>query len=144
MDWLWISRRIVVKHRNCFRSARSFALGSKHDVWRFANLVVGQLHCCARSLQRGSGIYDLEDSQRFIREIMSKDQDGQNDECSRDELIANLERFQDDLKDSVSNKSTQLKALIGGASSLAMFSSFLLGRKSGKKRSSRSDSETAE
>ncbi|MDA2968290.1 MAG: hypothetical protein O3A62_01365 [Actinomycetota bacterium] len=75
---------------------------------------------------------------------MSKDQDGQNDECSRDELIANLERFQDDLKDSVSNKSTQLKALIGGASSLAMFSSFLLGRKSGKKRSSRSDSETAE
>lgn len=75
---------------------------------------------------------------------MSKDQDGQNDECSRDELITNLERFQDDLKDSVSNKSTQLKALIGGASSLAMFSSFLLGRKSGKKRSSRSDSETAE
>ncbi len=75
---------------------------------------------------------------------MSKNQDGQNDDRSRDELIASLEQFQDDLKNSVSNKSTQLKALIGGASSFAMVSSFLLGRKSGKKRSSRSDSETAE
>ena len=144
MDWFWISRRIVVKHRNCFRSARDFALSSKHDVWRFANLVVGQLHRRPCRLQRGSCIYDFEDSQRFIREIMNKNQDDSNEDRSRDELIANLEQFQDDLKDSVSNKSTQLKALIGGASSLAMFSSFLLGRKSGKKRGSRSDSETAE
>jgi hypothetical protein len=66
------------------------------------------------------------------------------DEISRDELIVNLEQFQDDMKDSVSNKSTQLKALIGGASSLAMVSSFLLGRKSGKKIKPRSNSETAE
>ena len=72
---------------------------------------------------------------------MNKNQDDSNEDRSRDELIANLEQFQDDLKDSVSNKSTQLKALIGGASSLAMFSSFLLGRKSGKKRKSRPDSE---
>jgi len=41
---------------------------------------------------------------------MSKD-----DKISRDELIANLEQFQDDLKESISSKSTQLKALIGGA-----------------------------
>ncbi len=75
---------------------------------------------------------------------MRNNEGSQNGNLSRDELIANLERFQDDLKDSISNKSTQLKALIGGASSLAMFSSFLLGRKSAKKRSSRSDSETAE
>lgn len=75
---------------------------------------------------------------------MNKNNDSQNDNRSRDELIANLEQLQDDLKDSVSNKSTQMKALIGGASSFAMFLSFLLGRKSGKKRSSRSDSETAE
>jgi|APGre2960657468_1045069.scaffolds.fasta_scaffold03015_4 hypothetical protein len=66
------------------------------------------------------------------------------DEISRDELIVNLEQFQDDMKDSVSSKSTQLKALIGGASSLAMVSSFLLGRKSGKKIKPRSNSETAE
>ena len=66
------------------------------------------------------------------------------DEISRDELIVNLEQFQDDIKDSVSSKSTQLKALIGGASSLAMVSSFLLGRKSGKKIKPRSNSETAE
>jgi hypothetical protein len=66
------------------------------------------------------------------------------DEISRDELIVNLEQFQDDMKDSVSSKSTQLKALIGGASSLAMVSSFLLGRKSGKKVKPRSNSETAE
>ena len=65
-------------------------------------------------------------------------------EISRDELIVNLEQFQDDIKDSVSSKSTQLKALIGGASSLAMVSSFLLGRKSGKKIKPRSNSETAE
>jgi hypothetical protein len=66
------------------------------------------------------------------------------DEISRDELIVNLEQFQDDMKDSVSSKSTQLKALIGGASSIAMVSSFLLGRKSGKKIKPRSNSETAE
>ena len=66
------------------------------------------------------------------------------DKISRDELIVNLEQFQDDIKDSVSSKSTQLKALIGGASSLAMFSAFLLGRKSGKKTKPRSNSETAE
>jgi len=66
------------------------------------------------------------------------------DEISRDELIVNLEQFQDDMKDSVSSKSTQLKALIGGASSLAMVSSFLLGRKTGKKIKPRSNSETAE
>jgi phage gpG-like protein len=66
------------------------------------------------------------------------------DEISRDELIENLEHFQDDFKDSITSKSTQLKALIGGASSLAMISSFLLGRKSGKKSKSGSDSETAE
>ena len=66
------------------------------------------------------------------------------DEISRDELISNLEQFQDDMKDSVSSKSTQLKALIGGASSLAMVSSFLLGRKSVKKIKPRSNSETAE
>ena len=66
------------------------------------------------------------------------------DEISRDELIVNLEQFQDDMKDSVSSKSTQLKALIGGASSLAMISSFLLGRKGGKKIKPRSNSETAE
>jgi hypothetical protein len=48
------------------------------------------------------------------------------------------------MKDSVSNKSNQIKALIGGASSLAVVSSFLLGRKSGKKVKPRSNSETAE
>lgn len=67
-----------------------------------------------------------------------------DDKISRDELIANLEQFQDDLKNSISSKSTQLKALIGGASSLAMISSFLLGRKSGKKSKPGSNSETAE
>ncbi len=61
---------------------------------------------------------------------------------SRDDLISHLEQFQDGLKDSLSNRSTQLKALVGGASSLAMLSSFFLGRKSGKKRGSRSNSET--
>ena len=66
------------------------------------------------------------------------------DTISRDELIANLEQFQDDLKDTISSKSTKLKALIGGASSLAMISSFLLGRKSGKKFNPKSKSETAE
>ena len=75
---------------------------------------------------------------------MSKENQESGGAVSRDELIANLEHFQEDLKNSVSKKSTQLKALIGGASSIAMFSSFLLGRKSGKKRRSRSDSESAE
>ncbi|NBY45707.1 MAG: hypothetical protein EBQ64_07090 [Acidimicrobiia bacterium] len=68
----------------------------------------------------------------------------QDDKISRDELIASLEQFQDDFKDSISSKSTQLKALIGGASSLAMISSFLLGRKSGKKSKPGSSSETAQ
>ena len=71
--------------------------------------------------------------------MKEKDQD-----FSRDDLISNLEQFQDDLKDILSRRSTQLKALIGGASSLAMLSSFFLGRKSGKKRGTRSTSETAE
>ncbi|MBM3805102.1 MAG: hypothetical protein FJW19_00460 [Actinobacteria bacterium] len=53
---------------------------------------------------------------------------------SRDEVIANLEQFQDDVKDNLSSRSTQLKALIGGASSLGLLSSFLLGRRSGKKK----------
>ena len=68
----------------------------------------------------------------------------EDDKISRDELIANLEQFQDDLKDSISSKSTQLKALIGGVSSFAMISSFLLGRKSGKKNKPGPNSETAE
>jgi len=89
--------------------------------------------CCGCASNR------LKDSQRHASEVMSKD-----DKVSRDELIANLEQFQDDLKDSISSKSTQLKALIGGASSLAMISSFLLGRKSGKKSKPGPNSETAE
>jgi arsenate reductase-like glutaredoxin family protein len=67
-----------------------------------------------------------------------------DDEISREELIANLEQFQHDFKDSISSRSTQLKALIGGASSLAMISSFLLGRKSGKKSKPESNSETSD
>lgn len=106
-------------------------------------MVVGQLHRRPCRLQRGSCIYDFEDSQRFIREIMSKNKDSENEQFSRDELIANLEELQDGIKESVGNRSTQLKALLGGASSLAMFSSFLLGRKSGKKRKSRPDSENS-
>ena len=67
-----------------------------------------------------------------------------DDEISRDEVIADLEKFQDDIKETVSSKSLQLKALVGGASSLAMLSSFFLGRKSGKKRNSSSDSDSPE
>ena len=62
-----------------------------------------------------------------------------DDEITREEVVADLEKLQDDIKETVSNKSLQLKALVGGASSLAMLSSFFLGRKSGKKRSSASD-----
>lgn len=60
-------------------------------------------------------------------------------EPSRDEVIANLEQFQDDVKENLSNRSTQLKALIGGASSLGLLSSFLLGRRSGKRKSRPND-----
>lgn len=67
-----------------------------------------------------------------------------DDDCSRQELIATLEQFQLDLKNTASNRSAQLKALIGGASSLAMLSSFLLGRNSAKKRASKSDSKKGE
>ncbi len=67
-----------------------------------------------------------------------------DDEISREEVIADLEKFQDDIKETVSSKSLQLKALVGGASSLAMLSSFFLGRKSGKKRNSSSDSDSLE
>lgn len=67
---------------------------------------------------------------------MSRDGDDMHDEVSREEIISNLQQFQDNLKSSLSNKSLQIKALIGGASSLGILSSFLLGRKSGKKRKS--------
>lgn len=67
-----------------------------------------------------------------------------DDEISREEVIADLEKFQDDIKETVSSKSLQLKALVGGASSLAMLSSFFLGRKSGKKRNSSLDSDSPE
>jgi len=67
-----------------------------------------------------------------------------DDEISREEVIADLEKFQDDIKETVSSKSLQLKALVSGASSLAMLSSFFLGRKSGKKRNSSSDSDSLE
>ncbi len=63
----------------------------------------------------------------------------QEDEVSREEIVAGLEQFQDDLKVSLGNKSLQLKALVGGASALGILSSFLLGRKSGKKRVAESD-----
>ena len=106
-------------------------------------MVVGQLHRRPWHLQCSSILYDFEDSQRIFREIMSKNKDSDNEQFSRDELIANLEDLQDGIKESVGNRSTQLKALLGGASSLAMFSSFLLGRKSGKKRKSRPDSENS-
>ena len=66
------------------------------------------------------------------------------DEVSREEVVAGLERFQDDLKVSLGNKSLQLKALIGGASTLGMLSSFLLGRKSGKKRGTESDANSTD
>ena len=66
------------------------------------------------------------------------------DEVSREEVVAGLERFQDDLKVSLGNKSLQLKALIGGASTLGMLSSFLLGRKSGKKRGTESDTNSTD
>ncbi len=68
----------------------------------------------------------------------------QDDEVSRDEVIAGLERFQDDLKVSLGNKSLQLKALVGGASTLGMLSSFLLGRKSAKKRGAEPDTNSTE
>lgn len=67
-----------------------------------------------------------------------------DDEISREEVIADLEKFQEDIKETVSSKSLQLKALVGGASSLAMLSSFFLGRKSGKKRNPSSDSDSPE
>lgn len=70
---------------------------------------------------------------------MSKEED-----ISRDDVVAGLEKFQADLKDSLSNKSTQIKALIGGASSMAMLSSFLLGRKSGKKKDKFRSSDSTE
>ncbi len=66
------------------------------------------------------------------------------DEVSREEVVAGLERFQDDLKVSLGNKSLQLKALIGGASTLGVLSSFLLGRKSGKKRGVESDTNSTD
>lgn len=66
------------------------------------------------------------------------------DEVSREEVVAGLEKFQDDLKVSLGNKSLQLKALIGGASTLGMLSSFLLGRKSGKKRGTESDANSTD
>ncbi len=66
------------------------------------------------------------------------------DEVSREEVVAGLEKFQDDLKVSLGNKSLQLKALIGGASTLGMLSSFLLGRKSGKKRGTESDTNSTD
>ena len=68
----------------------------------------------------------------------------QDDEVSRDEVIAGLERFQDDLKVSLGNKSLQLKALVGGASTLGMLSSFLLGRKSAKKRGAEPDTNSTD
>ena len=68
----------------------------------------------------------------------------QGDEVSREEVVASLEQFQNDLKVSLSNKSLQLKALIGGASTLGMLSSFLLGRKSGKKRGAESDTDSTD
>ncbi len=68
----------------------------------------------------------------------------QEDEVSRDEVIAGLERFQDDLKVSLGNKSLQLKALVGGASTLGMLSSFLLGRKSAKKRGAEPDTNSTD
>ncbi len=66
------------------------------------------------------------------------------DEVSREEVVAGLEKLQDDLKVSLGNKSLQLKALIGGASTLGMLSSFLLGRKSGKKRGTESDTNSTD
>jgi ABC-type Fe3+-hydroxamate transport system substrate-binding protein len=67
-----------------------------------------------------------------------------DDEVSRDELIADLQQFQDNIKDAVSDKSNQLKALVGGASTLGMISSFLLGRKSGKRRNTESREKSDE
>ena len=142
MDWIRVSRGIVLERWNSFGSAWRVAVSAKHVTGGLRSVVMGQLPSSTECLRSGFVGYGVSNSKRIIRKIMSKDKLG--DEVSRDELIENLERFQDDLKNTVSNKSTQLKALIGGASSLAMFSSFLLGRKSGKKRGSRSDSETAE
>lgn len=68
----------------------------------------------------------------------------QGDEVSREDVVAGLEQFQDDLKVSLGNKSLQLKALVGGASTLGMLSSFLLGRKSGKKRGAESDTNSTD
>lgn len=102
-------------------------------------MVVDELFNRSNCLCCDIAFHCLKDSQRHSTKVMSNE-----DKISRDELIVNLEQFQDDLKDSISNKSTQLKALIGGASSLAMISSFLLGRKSGKKTKPGSNSETAE
>ncbi len=68
----------------------------------------------------------------------------QGDEVSREDVVAGLEQFQEDLKVSLGNKSLQLKALVGGASTLGMLSSFLLGRKSGKKRGAESDTNSTD
>ncbi|MDA0285755.1 MAG: hypothetical protein O3B92_00070 [Actinobacteria bacterium] len=68
----------------------------------------------------------------------------QEDEVSREDVVAGLEQFQEDLKVSLGSKSLQLKALVGGASTLGMLSSFLLGRKSGKKRGAESDSNSTD
>ena len=66
------------------------------------------------------------------------------DEVSREDVVAGLEQFQEDLKVSLGNKSLQLKALVGGASTLGMLSSFLLGRQSGKKRGAESDTNSTD
>lgn len=61
-----------------------------------------------------------------------KSHEQKDDEISREEVIADLEKLQDDIKETVSSKSLQLKALVGGASSLAMLSSFSLDAKAAK------------
>lgn len=67
-----------------------------------------------------------------------------DDEVTREEVIEHLEQFQDGFKKSLGSKSLQLKALISGASSLGLLSSFFLGRKSGRKKKSSQDSDTKE
>lgn len=96
-------------------------------------MVMGQLLDCHDLLCHRVLLYGFKNSKGFIRKVMNNE-----DHISRDELIKDLENFQNDLKDSVSSRSTQLKALIGGASSFALLSSFFLGRKSGKTSRSRS------
>lgn len=98
-------------------------------------MVLDQLFDCHGILCHRVFLYGFKNSKGFIRKVMKNE-----DHISRDDLIKELENFQNDLKDSISSRSTQLKALIGGASSFAMLSSFFLGRKSG--RTSRSRSKT--